>query len=260
MDLFDLSGKLAIVTGSTTGIGRAIARRMAERGARVVISSRTKADCDQVAAEIVADFGEGRAISIPADVARLDTLEALVEQAVEKLGGLDILVCNGRVPCPGVLEEWEPEAFNGALEANITNMAMMLKRAAPHMASRGGGSIVLISSTAGVIPMADRLVYGITKIAARHLAATLAVHLGRQNIRVNAIAPGGIRTEGNRHILEKPGFEKKLTAGLPLLRIGEPDEIAATAVYLCSPGGAYVTGQTIVVDGGQVLTGVWPGD
>ena len=254
MSLFDLTGKVAIVTGATSGIGLATARRLAEHGASVVVSARTQTDCDRVAAELEERHGPGRALGIAADLTRLETLNALVDRTAAEYGGLDILICNARHPCPGALEDLEPEAFSDGFDTNVRNTTMMVKRAAPSMAARGGGSVILVASTAGITPMADLLVYGAAKIALRHIAATLAVHLGPSNIRVNAIAPGSINTDTTKAMMDNPAATRALTRDFPLARVGEPDEIAAAAVFLCSPGGAYVTGQTLVIDGGQVLT------
>jgi len=254
MNLFDLTGKVAVVTGSTSGIGLATVRRMAEHGAGVVVSSRNQADCDRVAGEIAAQYGAGRAIGIAADLTKLDTLDALIDRAAERMGGIDILMCNARHPCPGPLEALSPEAFSDGMDANVRNTTMMVKRAAPIMAARGGGSVILVASTAGVIPMGNLLVYGAAKIALRHIAATLAVHLGPQGIRVNSIAPGSIRTDTTKAMTDNPAAEAVLVRNMPISRVGDPDEIAGAAIFLSSAAGGYITGQTIVVDGGQVLT------
>jgi NAD(P)-dependent dehydrogenase (short-subunit alcohol dehydrogenase family) len=254
MSIFDLSGRTLVVTGSSSGIGRAIVERAAEQGANVVVSSRTQADCDRVVAQIEARHGAGRAIGVAADITRLDTLRALADRTLERFGRIDTLVWNARHPCAGGLADVTEDLFADGFRANVTNAGMLVKHVAPSMIAAGGGNIVLIASTAGIAPMAGNLVYGAAKVALMHMASILAVDLGRHNIRVNSVAPGAVRTDTTRALQENADAIATLTAPMPLPRMGEPEEIAAAVLFLASPGGAYVTGQTIVVDGGQVLT------
>jgi NAD(P)-dependent dehydrogenase (short-subunit alcohol dehydrogenase family) len=254
MSLFDLTGKIAIITGSTGGIGLAIAERMAEHGARVVVSGRTQSTLDGVTRDFEERFGKERVLGIAADITRLESLEELADRTLAEWEGIDILVCNARHPCAGTLEDVDAAAFDEGFAANVTNAAMLTKRVVPSMRARGGGSVIFISSTAGIVPMADHLIYGAAKIALCHMAAILATDLCRYGIRVNAIAPGSIRTGTTQPMIDTPEAVQTLVKGFALARVGEPDEIAAAAVFLCAPGGGYTTGQTIVIDGGQVLS------
>lgn len=254
MEIFDLAGKIAIITGSTGGIGLQIAERMAEHGARVVVCGRTQSTLDKVVHDLGARFGADRVLGLTADITKLDSLERLADKTLAEWGGVDILVCNARHPCDGTLEDVDADAFNAGLSANVTNAAMLTKRVVPSMRERGGGSVIFISSTAGIIPMTDHLIYGAAKVALCHMASILAMDLGRYGIRVNAIAPGSIRTGTTKPLVENAEAVRTLVKDFALPRIGEPDEIAAAAVFLCSPGGGYTTGQTIVIDGGQVLS------
>lgn len=255
MNLFSLDGQVALVTGSTRGIGRAIVARMAEAGARVVVSSRSRSDSIAVAQLINKQLGIERAVGIVCDVADPNELEQLVDATVQCWGRLDALVCNAGATGHGVIEKADQAIFEEAFRFSVSNNATLARLAAARMADQGGGSIVFISSSAGIVPLEDYPVYCAAKAALNQLASVLAVHWGPKNIRVNAIAPGIIRTEGNHHLWERSDKLQLAVGRTALQRIGEPDEIAACAIYLCSPGGAFATGQTFIVDGGQVLRG-----
>lgn len=256
MELFDLSGKVAIVTGSSKGIGKAIAERLAEHGAKVVISSRKAEPCEAVAQAINEKHGEGRAIAIPANIAFKDDLQRLVDDTRAVFGKIDILVCNAATnPYAGPMAGISDEQFGKILQNNVVSNHWLIQMVAPEMLERNDGSILIISSIGGLRGNALIGAYNISKAADMQLARNLAVEYGPQNVRVNCIAPGLIKTDFARYLWEDPQTLKSVTEPAPLKRIGLPDEIAGTAVYLCSPASAYVTGQTLVVDGG--LTIAW---
>lgn len=256
MELFDLSGKVAIITGSSKGIGKAIAERLAEHGAKVVISSRKAEPCEAVAQAINEKHGEGRAIAIPANIASKDDLQRLVDDTRAVFGKIDILVCNAATnPYAGPMAGITDDQFGKILQNNVVSNHWLIQMVAPEMLERNDGSILIISSIGGLRGNALIGAYNISKAADMQLARNLAVEYGPQNVRVNCIAPGLIKTDFARYLWEDPQTLKSVTEPAPLKRIGLPDEIAGTAVYLCSPASAYVTGQTLVVDGG--LTIAW---
>ncbi len=253
--LFDLTGKVAIVTGSTKGIGLAIATRMAEHGATVVISSRKPDACEAVAAGIRAK-GQ-KAVVIPCHVGHKEQLQNLVDQTVAQCGGIDILVENAAVnPYMGPAAGMPDDAFDRVLGTNIRSQVWLANMAIPHMVPRGGGSIIIISSIGGLLGQPRIGAYGISKAADMQIARNIAVEWGPKNIRANAIAPGLVRTDFARALWEDPVLYAKRTRYTPLQRIGEPDEIAGAAVFLASAAGSFVTGQTIVIDGGTVAGSV----
>ncbi len=253
--LFDLTGKIAVITGSSKGIGRAIAERMAEHGAKVVVSSRKPDACDAVA-RAISDKG-GEATVIPCHVGRKDELQALVDKTVAHWGGIDILVCNAAVnPYYGPSAGISDDAFDRVMGTNVRSNLWMANMAAPIMVERGGGSITIISSIGGFIGSATLGTYGISKAADMQLARNLAVEWGPRNVRANCIAPGLVRTDFARALWENPENYRKRTRGTPLQRIGEPDEIAGAAILLAAPAGRFITGQTIVIDGGTMAGSV----
>jgi NAD(P)-dependent dehydrogenase (short-subunit alcohol dehydrogenase family) len=255
--LFDLTGKVAIVTGSTKGIGLAIATRMAEHGATVVISSRKADMCEKVAAGIVASGG--KAVVIPCHIARKEELQNLVDQTVARCGGIDILVENAGVnPYLGPAADMPDEAFDRVMGSNVRSNVWLGNMAIPHMVARGGGSVIIISSIGGLRGSATIGAYGISKAADMQLARNIAVEWGPKNIRANAIAPGLVRTDFARALWEDPVLYRRRTRDTPLQRIGEPDEIAGAAVFLASAAGSFTTGQTIVIDGGTTVGSVVP--
>jgi NAD(P)-dependent dehydrogenase (short-subunit alcohol dehydrogenase family) len=249
MSLFDLRGKVAIITGSSRGIGRAIAERLAEHGARVVISSRKRGPCEEVAQAIKAAHGTDNAIAVPANISSKPDLEALIEASMSAFGRIDILVCNAASnPYYGPLGGISDDQFRKILDNNVIANHWLIRLAAPQMITRREGSIIIISSIGGLRGSPVIGAYNISKAADMQLARNLAVELGPHNVRVNCIAPGLIRTDFARALWENPDTLKSATAGSALRRIGEPDEIAGTAVFLASAAGSFVTGQTI--DGG----------
>ncbi|MSP05158.1 MAG: SDR family oxidoreductase [Acetobacteraceae bacterium] len=247
--LFDLTGKIAVITGSSKGIGRATAERMAEHGAKVVISSRKAELCEEVAAGIRAKGGE--AIVIPCHVGQKDQLQNLVDKTVARWGGIDILVGNAGVnPHFGPTLTISDEAWDRIMGTNIRSNMWLTNMVAPQMAARGGGSIIIISSIAGLRGSAHLGAYAVSKAADMQLARNICVEWGPKNIRANCIAPGIIRTDFARALWENPIIYQKRTRDTPLQRIGEPDEVAGAAVFLAAPASNFISGQTIVIDGG----------
>ena len=252
MSLFDLSGKVAVITGSSRGIGRAIAEAMAEQGARVVISSRKAEACLVVADAINAKHGDGRAIVVPASISSKEALQNLVDETRAQLGRIDILVCNAASnPYYGPMGGISDEQFRKILENNVIANHWLIQMVAPEMIERKEGSIIIVSSIGGLKASAVIGAYNISKAADFQLARNLAAEFGPHQVRVNCIAPGLIRTDFAKALWENPDTLKAVTAHTPLQRIGEPEEIAGAAVFLASPASTYVTGQAIVVDGGS---------
>lgn len=254
MNLFDLSGKVAIITGSTKGIGKAIAVRMAQHGAKVVVSSRNQDVCDDVAQAIRDDGGE--AIAVACNINYKEQLENLVNVTHDQFGPVDILVCNAALnPYYGPTQEIPDEAFDKVMHANIGSVHRLCQLVIPDMAQGDGGSVIIVSSIGG-IKGTDKLgAYAISKAADMQIARNLAVEWGPKNVRVNCIAPGLIRTDFARALWENPETYATTVKRYPLNRIGEPDEIAGAAIYLASASGSFTTGQTIVVDGGGTIAG-----
>jgi len=253
-ELFRLDGKTALVTGGSRGIGRAIALRMAEAGASVVVSSRKAEDCEAVAAEIRATGG--RALAAPCNVSHLETLPGLARAARDAFGRIDILVGNAAAnPYYGPLTGIEERSLDKILATNVKANLWLCKALLPEMAERRDGAVIFIASIAGLRGTDDIGAYGLSKAALESMARSLAVRWGRHNIRINCIAPGLVRTDFARALWEDPAKLAAAEAAYPLRRIGEPDDIAGMAVCLAAPAGAFVTGQTIVVDGGVTIAG-----
>jgi NAD(P)-dependent dehydrogenase (short-subunit alcohol dehydrogenase family) len=254
MSLFSLDGKVAVITGSSRGIGKAIAERLAEHGAKVVISSRKAEPCQQVADTINARFGVGRALSIPANISRKEELKSLVERTTETLGRIDVLVCNAASnPYYGPQAGIEDEQFRKILENNVIANHWLINFTVPQMIERRDGSIIIVSSIGGLRASSVIGAYCISKAADFQLARNLALEYGPHNVRVNCIAPGLIKTDFARALWEDPEALKQRSAATPLRRIGEPDEIAGAAVFLASSASSFMTGQSIVIDGGVTI-------
>ncbi len=254
MSLFSLDGKVAVITGSSRGIGKAIAERMAEAGARVVISSRKAEPCAEVAAAINAAYGSGRAISVPANISSKHDLMHLVDESTRQLGQIDILVCNAASnPYYGPMAGIEDDQFRKILENNVVANHWLINFTAPQMLARKDGAIIIVSSIGGLRGSPVIGAYNISKAADFQLARNLAVEYGPSNVRVNCIAPGLIKTDFARALWEDPEALKRRTDSTPLRRIGEPDEIVGAAIFLASKAGSFVTGQAIVVDGGVTI-------
>lgn len=253
LDLFDLKGQCALITGSSRGIGRAIAERMAQAGARVVVSSRKQDACDEVADAIRTAGGE--AIAIACNISYKEELERLVARTREAYGKIDVLVCNAAVnPHFGPTQEIPDSAFEKVLDCNIRSNHWLCQLVIPQMAERRDGSVIIVSSIGGLKGSTTLGTYGLSKAADMALARNLAMEWGPRNVRVNCIAPGLIRTDFARALWENPEIYEQTVQRYPLRRIGEPDEIAGTAIFLASAAGSFITGQTIVVDGGATIT------
>ena len=253
-NLFDLTGQVAIITGSSRGIGRAIAERMAEHGARVVISSRKLQACEEVVQAINAKHGAGRAVAIAANISSKDDLALLVNQTQQLLGPVDVLVCNAASnPYYGPQAGITDEQFRKILDNNIVANHWLIGMVAPQMIERKSGSIIIVSSIGGLRGSPVIGAYCISKAADMQLARNLAVEFGPHNVRVNCIAPGLIKTDFARALWEDADMLKERMSTTPMRRIGEPDEIAGAAVFLASQAGSYVTGQSLVVDGGVTI-------
>ncbi len=252
MNPFDLSGKTAVVTGSSLGIGRSIAEHMARAGAAVVISSRKEKACQEVAEAINKEGG--RAIAVRANVSSVDDLQHLVDESTRQLGPIDILVCNAAAnPYYGPLTEITDEAYHKTLDTNILSCIRLFAMVAEGMVARGGGAMIIVSSVGAVKASPNLGAYAISKAADLQVVRTLAAEWGEKNIRINAIMPGLVKTEFARVLWDNPEAEKKSSTKLPLRRLGESDDIGPAAVFLASRAGAWMTGQSLVIDGGSLL-------
>jgi len=251
--LFDLSGRVALITGSSRGIGRAIAERMAEAGAKVVVSSRKLDACEEVVAGIRKAGGEASAIAC--NISTKEELQQLVTRTREVYGKIDILVCNAAVnPHFGATQEIPDSAFEKVLGSNIRSNHWLCQLVIPEMAERRDGVVIIVSSIGGLKGSSVLGTYGLSKAADMALARNLAVEWGPKNVRVNCLAPGVVKTDFARALWDNPEIYKATVERYPLRRIGEPDEIAGAAIFLAARAGSFITGQTIVLDGGATVT------
>lgn len=254
LDNFSLAGKTAIVTGSSKGIGKAIAIQYARAGAKVVVSSRKLDACERVVGEI-RDAG-GQAIAKACNISDRDQIEALVGACESEFGPADVLVCNAAVnPYYGPLSGISDSAFDKTMAVNIRSNLWLINRVAPAMAAKGNGSIVIISSISGLAGTDKLGAYAITKAADIQLARNIAMEWGKQGIRANCIAPGLIKTDFAKALWDNPETLKRALDGSPLGIIGNPEDIAAPALLLATDAGRFITGQTLIVDGGAMING-----
>ena len=252
MKLFDLSGKVAIVTGSSRGIGRAIAELFAEAGAKVTISARNQGPCDEVVEGIRQKGGE--AIAVTARISDQAQLENLVATTRAEWGRIDILVCNAAInPHYGSLADLSDQAFERMMTNNVLSNLWLSKMVGPEMRARRDGAIIYIISIGALKASTVIGMYGVTKAADYALCRSLAAEWGPDNVRVNCIAPGLVVTEFARALYEDPERRAAREAETPLRRLGQPEEIAGAALLLASPAGAFISGTTIVVDGGRMV-------
>ncbi|WP_260473278.1 SDR family NAD(P)-dependent oxidoreductase [Pseudomonas aeruginosa] len=250
--LFSLAGKTALITGATRGIGFAIAREYGLAGARLVISSENSADCEHAVA-VLAEVGVD-AVAIPADLRDQEAVKALAVHALARLGRVDALVCNaGVAPHMGPIATASDADWDVTLTVNLRSAFWLTSSLLPSMAEQGGGSVVLMSSIAGLRGNKGIGLYGLSKAGLSQLARNLAVEWGPSNIRVNAICPGVIATEFARPLMDSADLMGRRLSLTPLRRVGRPEEISALALLLATPGGAFITGQNLVVDGGTTI-------
>jgi NAD(P)-dependent dehydrogenase (short-subunit alcohol dehydrogenase family) len=254
MSLFDLTGKVCIVTGSSRGIGRSIAENMAAHGAKVVVSSR-KLDACQVVVDAITK-ADGTAVAIPANISDKAGLQSLVDQSREAFGPIDVLVCNAASnPYFGPSSGMGDEVFEKIMRNNVLSNHWLCQMVQPDMAAKRDGAIIIVSSIGGLKGSTEIGAYCISKAADMQLARNLACEWGPLNIRVNCIAPGLIKTDFARALYEDPARKAAAEARFPLGRLGEPDDIGGIAVMLAGRAGAFITGQSIVADGGATITG-----
>ncbi len=254
MSLFDLTGKVAIITGSSRGIGRAIAQQLAAHGAKVVISSRKQEACEEVAAAINAEHGAGSAIAIAASISDKAQLQDLFAQTKQQLGPVDILVCNAASnPYYGSMDGIEDEQFRKVLDNNILSNHWLIQLALPDMREKRDGAIIVISSIGGLRGSTTIGAYNVSKAADFQLVRNYAVENGQHGVRINAIAPGLVKTDFAKALWENPKAREQVEGQLPMRRIGEPEDIAGGAVYLASPAAKWTTGQMVVIDGGATI-------
>lgn len=252
MSLFDLSGKVAVITGSTRGIGKSIAEELAAAGARVTVSSRKADACEAVSKEFTARGIEH--LARPANVSRREDLQALADAALDKWGRIDIVVTNAASnPYYGPLSGLPDEAFDKIFANNVKSTLWLAGMTLPHVAKQGGGSFIVVGSIAGLLANTVIGAYGMSKAAAHHLVRNLAAEWGPKNVRVNAIAPGLIRTDFARALWEDEARRREREQATPLRRLGEPRDIGGIAVFLASEAAAFITGQVIVADGGVTI-------
>ncbi|MDZ7895071.1 MAG: SDR family oxidoreductase [Sphingobium sp.] len=254
MSLFDMTDRVVLITGSSKGIGRAIAEEMAANGAKVVISSRKQGPCEEVADAINARHGTGRAIAVPANISSKDDLQHLVDATRAAFGRIDVLVCNAASnPYYGPMSGISDDQFRKIMDNNVLSNHWLTQMVLPEMVERKEGSIIIVSSIGGLRGSDLIGAYNVSKAADMQLARNLAVEVGRHGVRVNCIAPGLIRTDFARALWDRPDADELLTGTSPMRRIGEPQEIAGAAVYLASPASTFMTGQVVVVDGGATI-------
>lgn len=250
--LFDVQGKVAIITGASRGIGLAIAKRYAEAGMKVVVSSRKQDSLAEVAAEIKAAGGE--ATGIAAHNGDKAALQALVAKTIEVYGGVDVLVNNAATnPHFGSMLEAEDSMWQKTLEVNIMGNIWLTQAAVKSMRERGGGKIINVASVNGLRPGNMQGVYSVTKAGVINLTQTLAMELAGDQIQVNAIAPGLVQTKFAQAIWDNETLLAHIVERTPMQRIGQPDEIAGIALYLAAPASNFTTGQVFVIDGGITI-------
>jgi dehydrogenase/reductase SDR family member 4 len=248
-DIFSLKDKVAIITGASKGIGASVAHGLAQAGAAVVVSSRKQDAVDEVAAAIRTAGGEAHGFA--AHMGEPDQIQSLIDATITRYGGIDILVNNAAInPTFGYVIDSELSVLQKMLDVNLKGYLLAIQKSVPSMRQRGGGSVINLASTAGLAPAMGLGLYSITKAAVIMLTRVLAKELGPDKIRVNAIAPGVIKTKFSTMLWNTPEIYERTISSAALRRIGMPDELIGTALYLASEASSFTTGETIVVDGG----------
>ncbi|MEQ8159625.1 MAG: SDR family NAD(P)-dependent oxidoreductase [Smithellaceae bacterium] len=246
-----LSGKVALVTGAGRGIGKAIALALAKAGADVCVTARTESQINQTAEEI-RQMGR-RALAVPADATNAASVASVVEKTVVELGGLQILVNNAGMEMPKTLMETSEEEYNTVMDTNVKSMFLFTKAACTHLIAQKYGKIVNVASVGAYIAAPGQAVYHASKAAVAHLTKATAMEMVRYNINVNAVAPGWIRTELIKHLLENEAMLNKYLKGIPMRRLGEPEDVAPLVAFLCSDMASYITGTVMFVEGGITI-------
>ena len=250
--MFDFHDKVAVITGSSRGIGRAAAEAFAKAGAKVVVSSRSESSCQPVVDTIRTEGGE--AIAIPCHIGHEEQLENLIQKTIAHFGRIDALICNAASnPVFGPSSQLNHEAYQLIMNNNVWSNLRLSHLAAPHLA-KNRGAIVMVSSISGLLGTQMLGAYAMSKAAEMQLIRNLAGELGAQGIRVNGVAPGLVRTDFAKALLDNPKLVTKIERGAPLGRIAEPEDMSGSILFLASQAAAYVTGQTLVVDGGMTVT------
>lgn len=250
--LFDLTGRVALLTGASKGMGLAMATGLAQHGATVVISSRKQDQLDAAAEGINDAVGAARAHGVACNVGYKDQLEALVAQTRERAGPIDIVVGNAGVnPYYGPTSEIPDDAYEKTMKANVQSNLWLARMAAPDMVEKGAGSMMFTSSIGAFKPSETLGTYGMSKLALIGLVRNLAAEFGPSGVRFNAICPGLVKTDFARELWDKPEVEERIRKQIPLRRLGEPEDFAGLAVYLASDASRYMTGQALTVCGGS---------
>ncbi len=255
-DLFELSGKVALLTGASKGMGRAMAEGLAEHGAKVMLSSRKIDQCERAAAEINAKLGDGpgEAIAAACNISHKEQLEHLVRATHERLGAIDILICNAAVnPFYGSMADIPDTAFDKIMNANVRSNHWLCQMVGPDMIAKGDGSIIITSSTGAFAGSEVLGAYGVSKLADLALVRNLALEWGPKGVRVNAICPGLIKTDFARVLWSNEKAAQRVQEQTPLRRLGEPEDLKGVAVFLASEASAYMTGQALTVCGGTYM-------
>ena len=254
--LFDLTGKVALLTGASKGMGKSMAEGLAEHGAKVVVSSRKFDQCEETAAQINEKCGEGRAIPIASNIGYKDQLQSLVDQTHDKLGKIDILIANAGVnPYYGSILDIPDEAYNKTMESNVRSNLWLAKMVAPDMVEKGKGSIAITASVGAFSGSETLGTYNISKLADIALVRNLALELGPKGVRVNAICPGLVKTDFAKALWDNPEAAARANEGTPMRRLGEPDDFKGIAVFLASDASGWITGQAHTVCGGTNMWG-----
>ncbi|KAF1017970.1 MAG: Short-chain reductase protein NovJ [Paracidovorax wautersii] len=251
--LFDLRGKVALVTGAAGGLGASCAQALAAQGAQVIVCDRLRSSCEEQALALRAAGGD--ALALPADLADLASIPELGRAALAWRCRLDVLVCNAGIQGPhGPLAAVDNTQWQSVMDVNLRSAAVLANAVLPAMATQGTGSVILMSSIAGLRGNKSIGLYGISKAALAQLARNLAVEWGPAGVRVNAVSPGLIRTPLANELLDRPDFMRQRVALTPMRRVGEPHEVAGAVVMLASQAGAFITGHNLVIDGGTTIS------